>query len=310
MAGIIENFAIAGTVLGVITTAMGIIVICVGPKAVKDYVLELYSEMWWHSFFGAARYKWLLNETIKSTKYAGATTARLALFTRIDIILRTVLDTWDPLAEKSDLEALKKSILIRPSASEIFSLELICHCVSSIDIEDKYFCAWEIIDSMQKRRIHDVTTGFNHEEIRRPTMELLRRGIINLVEAIPPVEVKFQLLISKSGRRKSKLIESEITGISDRFKEEMKCKMGSLSILLNMSRLLSILRESFPIDEPVISFDDRTRIILLLLDRDSSVALLNSFTFDSIIKIIREKTHVIKDKSETEFTTWECNFQI
>ena len=157
---------------------------------------------------------------------------------------------------------------------------------------------------------NDLTTGFNHEEIRRPTMELLRRGIINLVEAIPPVEVKFQLLISKSGRRKSKLIESEITGISDRFKEEMKCKMGSLSILLNMSRLLSILRESFPIDEPVISFDDRTRIILLLLDRDSSVALLNSFTFDSIIKIIREKTHVIKDKSETEFTTWECNFQI
>jgi hypothetical protein len=270
----------------------------------------LPSEMWWHSFFGAARYKWLLKETIKSTKYAQATSAREGLFTRIDIILRRVLDTWDPLAEKSDLEALKKSILKRPSASEIFSLELICHCVSSIGIEDKYFCAWEIIDLMQERRLHDVTAGFFDKRIRRQTMELLRRGVINLVEAIPPVEVKFQLLISENGRRKSKLIESEITGISDRFKEEMKCKKGSLLILLNMSRLLSILRESFPIDEPVISFDDRTRIILLLLDRNSSVVLLNSFTFDSITKIFLEKTHVLKDKSETEFATWECNFQI
>ena len=310
MAGIIENFAIAGTVLGVIATAMGIIVICVEPKAVKDYVLELYSEMWWHSIFGAARYKWLLKETIKSTKYAQATSAREARFTRIDIILRTVLDTWDPLAEKSDLEALKESILKRPSASEIFSLELICHCVSSIGIEDKYFCAWEIIDSMQKRRLHDVTAGFIDEGIRRPTMERLRRGIINLVDEIRPVEVKFQLLISGNGRRKSELIELEIKGISDRLKEEMKCKMGSLSILLNMSRLLSILRESFPTDEPLISFDDRIRIILLLLDRDSSVTLLNTFGLDCLTKFFLDKTHVLKDKSETEFATWECNCQI
>ena len=94
--------------------------------------------------------------------------------------------------------------------------------MSSIGIEGKYFCVWEIIDSMQKRRLHDVTAGFIDEGIRRPTVELLRRGIINWVETIPPVEVKFQLLISENGRRKSKFIESEITGISDRFKEEMK----------------------------------------------------------------------------------------
>ena len=151
MAGIIENFA------------LGSYRNCNGHQAVKDYVLELYSEMWWHSIFGAARYKWLLKETIKSTKYAQATSGREALFTRIDIILRTVLDTWDPLAEKSDLEALKESILKRPSASEIFSLKLICNCVASIGIEDKYFCAWEIIDSMQKRRLHVLLVSIDPE---------------------------------------------------------------------------------------------------------------------------------------------------
>ena len=96
----------------------------------------------------------------------------------------------------------------------------------------------------------------------------------------------------------------------ERIKKEMKSKKGSLSILLNMSSLLSVLRASNPTDEPVISFDDRTRIILMLLDRNSSPVLFDSFSFNRIIGIFLEKIHVLEDISKTEFATWECNFQI
>ena len=71
MATSIENFAIAGTVLEVLTTSIGFLVICIGPKAVKDYVIDLFTDMWRHSIFGAARYKWILCKMIKSSRNVG-----------------------------------------------------------------------------------------------------------------------------------------------------------------------------------------------------------------------------------------------
>ena len=70
-------------------------------------------------------------------------------------------------------------------------------------------------------------------------MGYLREGIANLVEVIPTVEIKFQILISENRQRKSELIGSEVKGISERIKEENRNEMRSLSIFFIKSRLLS-----------------------------------------------------------------------
>jgi hypothetical protein len=49
MATFIENFMIAGIVLGVLTAILSLIATCLGPKALKYYVLDCLNEMWWHS---------------------------------------------------------------------------------------------------------------------------------------------------------------------------------------------------------------------------------------------------------------------
>jgi hypothetical protein len=69
------------------------------------------------------------------------------------IKIREVLETWNPLADETNLELLNGAILRRPVTSEIFSMELICLCVTSSGVHDENFRAWEIIGSMLERRI-------------------------------------------------------------------------------------------------------------------------------------------------------------
>jgi hypothetical protein len=89
MADSFINLAIAGTVLGVISTSMGIIVICIGPKAFKDYIIDYYNFMWWHPYFGVRRYEWLRDEVEKTSNSYGKLKST-------DDIFRKVFQTWDP----------------------------------------------------------------------------------------------------------------------------------------------------------------------------------------------------------------------
>ena len=39
----IADLAVTGLILGLLSSAMGILIVCIGPKALKDYMIEWYN---------------------------------------------------------------------------------------------------------------------------------------------------------------------------------------------------------------------------------------------------------------------------
>jgi hypothetical protein len=130
--------------------------------------------MWWHSLFGSARYKWLLDESTKSSNGSSQWSEK------IDTIMRKVVSTWNPHTDGSNLDFLHEAIALRPDGSEIFSVELICHCVSLIG---ENFRAWEIIELMLARRNSIATTGIFCERLRGQSMVILSDGIMKWLDS-------------------------------------------------------------------------------------------------------------------------------
>ena len=199
----------------------------------------------------------------------------------MNIILRKVLETWNPLSDEKNLELLNGAILKRPVTSEIFSMELICLCMTSSGVHDENFRAREIIGSMIERRIPDATAGFVDEEMRRGTMKNLREGIEKLIMRIPPIKMNFEIKHRENESPRPHDLIVEIHNISDQMKVGVESGSSSLSILLTMSRLWSLLKESFTLDRPSIFFDDRTKTIIWFLDETSSRSFLNVFSDQS-----------------------------
>ena len=177
-----RGLAIAGTVLGVTSTAMGVIILIFGPKAFKDYVLDSLKYMKWQSFFGARRYNWLLRDIEKNED--GEENSG-----RIDAILRKVLRNWDPLVSVEKLDTLREVIISRSSGSAIFPLSLICSCVCTMGSDDKYYPAWKIVELMRQRQIRDVKRIFILEGKRSVTKLLLQNWIVTLASRILPIKI-------------------------------------------------------------------------------------------------------------------------
>jgi hypothetical protein len=306
MATSIENFVIAGIVLGVLTAILSLIATCVGAKALKDYILDCLNEMRWHSSFGSARYKWLLDETMKSSNRVGSS----EWGERIDTIMRKVVSTWNPHTDESNLEFLHKAIALRPDGTEIFSVELICHCVALIGIDIENFRAWEIIELMLARRKSIASAGIFSEGIRRQSMVILCDGIKKLMASIPPVKVDFLIKIEHNEKLNTKHVINEIKKISRRMQTEMKNQLRQLSTILCMSRLWSILKESFPLDAPTTLFDDRTKTIIYLLDERTSRVVLNQFSNHTVEKKFIDEALTLNQPAITGVMTWQVIFEI
>ena len=260
--------------------------------------------MWWHSSFGSARYKWLLNETMKES------TGSVQWGERIDTIMRKVVSTWNPHTDESSLEFLHEAIALRPNGTEIFSVKLICDCVALIGIDIGNFRAWEIIELMLARRSSIPTSGIFIEGIRRQSMVILCDGIRNLMASIPPVKVDFLIKIEHNEKLNTKHVINEIKKISRRIQTYLKNQLRQLSTILCMSRLWSILKESFSLDTPTTLFDDRSKTIIYLLDERTSRVLLNQFSNQNVKKKFIDEVLALSQPAITGVMTWQVIFEI
>ena len=221
-----------------------------------------------------------------------------------------VVSTWKPHTDESNLEFLHEAIASRPEGTEIFSVKLICHCVALIGIDIENFRAWEIIELMLTRRNSIATAGKMGEGIRRQSMAILCDGIRKLMASVPPIKVDFLIEIEHNEKLNTKHVISGIKKISRRMQTEMKNQLRQLSTILCMSRLWSILKESFPCDTPTTLFDDRTKTILYLLDEQTSRVFLNQFSNQSVKKKFIDEALTLNQPAITGIMTWQVIFEI
>lgn len=112
--------------------------------------------MWWNQCFGSLRYKWIYDKMKRKSFGIEYTPVE-----EMDQILRNLVSTWNPQTRGINLNYLKAAIEMRPINSPIFSLDLVCHCVCSLDISAE--CHWEIVELMYQRLIppkQEITTDW------------------------------------------------------------------------------------------------------------------------------------------------------
>ena len=173
---IIRNFAVAGTVLGTISTAMGILTICFGPKALKDWIVDMYKRMWWQPVFGNLRYQWIV-ETMENY------VANQHDATQIETPLRYVLNTWNPDPKDMRLLSLFKAVWITRRSGGIYPIDLICKCALSIHGRD--LVPWSIVETMRQRMISDDMLHIRNTPLRCKTMCRLHARITRYIHSYP-----------------------------------------------------------------------------------------------------------------------------
>ena len=239
--------------------------------------------MKWQSFFGAQRYKWLLQDIEKLSHGVGN-------IMRIDDIFRKVLRTWNPLDSPEELELLRRAIIGRPSGSAVFSVELICLCVSTIGSDDKYYTAWTIVELMRQRRVKDIDHVIFMEQIRFETMCRLKGWIENLVGRIPPINIQITEGLSSDNVGVEKIITDKRMFIKLQLSNEDKIWV----MLLNIATLLVDLHNSFSYEREKITFEVRIKILLFLMDHNEFNVLIDSFNFsDYLFKYSKVGTFTI-----------------
>lgn len=132
--------------------------------------------MFWHSLFGTRRYKWIFDK-VENNVYENKKEKKE---TRLDSIMRTIVGSWNPDAPERDLQYLFRAIELRQSDRAIFSLDLICGCVDSIEPDEKYFLAWGVIRLMTERLYDNNNMKFVHHK----TIKTLEIGINFIVKKL------------------------------------------------------------------------------------------------------------------------------
>ena len=273
-----RGLAIAGTVLGVTSTAMGVIILIFGPKAFKDYVLDLLKYMKWQSFFGARRYNWLLRDIEKNED--GEENSE-----RIDAILRKVLRNWDPLVSVEKLDTLREVIISRSSGSAIFPLSLICSCVCTMGSDDKYYPAWKIVELMRQRQIRDVKRIFILEGKRSVTKLLLQNWIVTLASRILPIKIHIIDGMLPDEKNIENLIIDTQASVKRQLNKDHKIWVMLQNAAMLMKDICGLSKD--------IDFDVRINILLYLLDH---------FEFNILIKSFDLKKYLLKNLESGTFT--------
>jgi hypothetical protein len=249
-----ENLALAGTVLGVISVSMGILILLVGPKPLIHYLIRALNLMWWNSIWGNYRYDWLKTEAERRGRLRKDSK-------KLDEIYLQVMDTWNPNA--NNIEVLYVAICKRRSTKKLFPLDLICKCILSAPTS---YEPWKVIHAMSERMIDDEDI-IDHE-LRHKTFQVIMQNLNSLVENMPFLRVT---------------IQSEQTGemIMDQLQKEVRI---SLSENVTHWCLLSYYTQSFSILQTNLSNFELTIKIDLNTRTKCYIALLNSFDDAPIVR--------------------------
>jgi hypothetical protein len=272
-----SQLEITGTILGIISLCLGIFIVCVGPKTIKDWIIDVVYMIWWLSIFGTWRYKWLLDEKTKINL------GERGNISQIDKIFRRVLLSWNP--ESPQLKFLDEGICKYREGAEIFPLELICKCVYSMNYDIKYIVAWEIIENCRLRLLPPDSHHFD-VKCYEQTASLLTKWINEC--PLPPFSIQFTLENRHDGtlNKFGKDVENKVKRVIADEEAKLQSKRQtepSIQILFYMASLLVNIKKILPSPSGEIRFDYRKTLYLHLLSKELFTILLGSFNLTQFI---------------------------
>lgn len=138
--------------------------------------------MW--SVFGSYRYLWLFNDYKKALCLNKPKS-------ELEIRLMELLLSWNPSSKK--LFHLKNTIERISCKNKLFSLFLVCDCMSQLTIDEKHIVAWEIISLMNSRIIKNEL-GYHSDEISYVT---LIQNIEQIVLKMPTINIEYDIIKAK-----------------------------------------------------------------------------------------------------------------
>lgn len=210
-----NELAVAGTVLGVVSTVLLIIVVIVGPKPLIEYIRLTWIYMWWQDIFGTWRYKWLRCEISKK----GMTKTN-----DIDLsyVCRKVLYSWDP--NSAQLDELLNAIKIY-NKTKVFPLDLICHCAQSITSDNKHLTAWKIVHTMIQK-VDDADDNISLDiKSRNEACQDIVAKLKSIVARLESISFRFQMNIKKKDYKNTFTIENAVHEIIKTIKSQVSKKI-------------------------------------------------------------------------------------
>ena len=183
----------------------------------------MYNMLWWHSCFGGYRYKWIFDSIENYALNPNDST-------QIVIPLRIILNTWNP--KDPRLLYLYKAVFIIRRKHEVYPIDLICKCMSSVNDGDNEnnFIAWSIMEIMRQSIMHDDSLYACNVILRKQTMRYLHAWITKFMDTQRDIAIHFRIPYEKN-------VDKEIDKEIQRIRKDVQHKFDTIKTDIN-DRLL------------------------------------------------------------------------